>query len=445
MERVRDLLTERVKGQEPESLELHEDANRKVYVKDVGVHPVLSYDRVMELLAVGNANRQTAETKMNETSSRSHSIVQFTIVQTFDSLERRDVESVVYLVDLAGSERQGKTETTGLQFEEAKKINQSLLMLGRALNSFSERRGDTFVSLRESKLTRLLSECFGGNSKTWMLATVSPSAFNLTETMSTLEYATNAKSITNRAEVNRLQKQLETAELRKLVCLLENKFDEETQKKDSLEIECSLIEKRLHELQVELLRCVKSDESLVDIAKLSAENDRLEEELRAMLHPTAHGVLSSWIPSFTGQCSASLAKILKEPYDLLTLVLPSPTESGPGQEPALLTVEINRVGYTIADVKAQPLEWIGKERESVSIKVRIAQIQNMPRYSTGGAQVTLWFEGRKSTAVTTPIANDNDGNPIFNFQQKFLFGPETDALRNYFEGEVLHFSVVGFL
>ena len=82
---------------------------------------------------------------------------------------------------------------SGQQLDESKNINRSLLMLGRALNSFSDGSNKTHVPLRESKLTRLLSECFGGNARTWMLACVSPSGFNYSETMSTLEYAQSAK------------------------------------------------------------------------------------------------------------------------------------------------------------------------------------------------------------------------------------------------------------
>ncbi|KAH9598874.1 Kinesin motor domain [Trypanosoma melophagium] len=122
MEKVRDLLAPRVRGQEPESLEIHEDSQRRVYVKGAGVHPVLTLERMLELLKMGNANRQTGETKMNETSSRSHAIIQITISQKYESLEMRDVESVVLLVDLAGSERQSKTESTGVAFEEAKRL-----------------------------------------------------------------------------------------------------------------------------------------------------------------------------------------------------------------------------------------------------------------------------------------------------------------------------------
>ena len=317
MERIHDLFVTRVKGQDPESLDIHETSHKKVYVKGLSVHSVLSPQRVMELLSIGVANRQTAETRMNDVSSRSHSIVQFTVMQIYDqtavvganhpsssspvatspstasspastsTLERRDLESTISLVDLAGSERQGKTDLLGDRFDESRTINKSLLMLGRALNSFSGGGGltggnkfqpqqsdaagasgsgafgasqsmlhanstggfagsglfaaassssllqdrdsaacstvagptsstnssasATYVPLRESKLTRLLSDCFGGNSKTWMLATVSPAACHLSETLSTLDYATNAKSITNRATVNKVARKLEIA------------------------------------------------------------------------------------------------------------------------------------------------------------------------------------------------------------------------------------------
>ena len=249
MEKVRDLLTPNPKpGAERESLEIREDAQKRTYVKDLGVHSVLGTARVNQLLEFGNANRQRAETKMNEFSSRSHSIIQFTISQSFDAPERRDIESVVWLVDLAGSERQGKAEATGLQLEEAKKINHSLLMLGRALNTLSEGKND-FLSLRESKLTRLLSECLGGNSKTWMLATVAPSQYNLSETISTLEYATNAKRITNRAVVNKKARQLEIKELKDVTTRLELALESERDSVEELEKTQKRLQADLQELR----------------------------------------------------------------------------------------------------------------------------------------------------------------------------------------------------
>ena len=166
------------------------------------MHTVTNYERFVSLMQRGMAQRQVHETNMNEHSSRSHSILQIYLAQTHDPPrpDVKDVESVINIVDLAGSERQGKTASTGERFEESKKINHSLMMLGRALNTFSDGKAE-YVPLRESKLTRLLSESFGGNARTWMLACVSPSAYNYHESMSTLQYAQNAKAIVNKAKV----------------------------------------------------------------------------------------------------------------------------------------------------------------------------------------------------------------------------------------------------
>lgn len=219
MEKVRDLLAPRPRANaagnnnttsnyssnsfEPESLDLFEDPKTKrVTVKGLSVHNVLSSERVKELLLVALSNRQTAETKMNEVSSRSHSLMQLTVTQISD---KKDLESVITIVDLAGSERQTKSETSGQTLEEGKKINLSLLTLGRALHSLSQQNQNptiitpaSVVSFRESKLTRLLSESLGGNSKTWMLATIAASATHVQESLSTLEYATHARAIANK-------------------------------------------------------------------------------------------------------------------------------------------------------------------------------------------------------------------------------------------------------
>jgi hypothetical protein len=242
----------------------------------------------MELLKRGNANRQKAETKMNELSSRSHSILQFTVLQTCESGDRRDVVSDIRLVDLAGSERQSKSEASGLQLEEAKKINHSLLMLGRALNCFSEGRTNEFLSLRESKLTRLLSDCFGGNSKTWMLATISPAASNCTESLSTLEYATNAKRITSRAVINKVARVLELKELKETVSRMEAAIEGERAKGQALTAENEALEQQLSELQEKLqfheTNEIRSRLSTTEqlYAKLIEENDALRQEERLL-------------------------------------------------------------------------------------------------------------------------------------------------------------------
>ena len=419
MEKVRDLLVERTRGQEPGSLEIHEDQNRRVYVKNVSVHSVLGAERVLELLKFGNSNRQTAETRMNEASSRSHSIVQLTISQLFGAVDRKDTESLVSLVDLAGSERQGKTETTGQQFEEAKKINQSLLMLGRALNSFSDGRND-FISLRESKLTRLLSESFGGNSKTWMLATISPSQFNLVESLSTLEYALNAKAITNRAEVNRLEKQLELSDLKELAKKLEASLQGKRDELEQVNGTARQLQKEIADLRTELEGIV--DETSTNqqrIAHAVLEQDYLREELRKSLRFVG-GVGRQ---AFQVICSTS---ICDPDADGLTLSLRLPLECEPAPLLLLRVKRIDRPGI-------------------VSFEVRIVEALHFPSYATGGAQVALWFEGFENSKVTSPIVSSKNRNPQFNFSQPFVFGRRTETSLEFLRRESLKLSLCGFL
>ncbi|KAF8293353.1 putative kinesin [Trypanosoma cruzi] len=428
MEKVRDLLAPRARGQEPESLEIHEDSQHRVYVKGAGVHSVLSLERMLELLKKGNANRQTGETKMNETSSRSHAIVQITISQKYGSLDMRDVESVVLLVDLAGSERQSKTESTGVAFEEAKKINQSLLMLGRAMNSFSDRKGgDAFISLRASKLTRLLSESFGGNSKTWMLATVSTAANNLTETISTLEYAQNAMAITNKAKVNKTAKDLEYDEIQKLAWVLQIRLDDEAKG-------ISALDAQIQGLRGEI-DCMKSKLTVASDSKVEIELKEALEDREELLLSLRKGLaeqrkisgFSAALVCFSGTCKTSLANIPFGSYEVTTLVVPCYMLAGP---PPLLICHIH-VYLT--------------EESSVAVLLRLRELQHLPDYATGGVQVTVWFEGHYSSAVQTPIVRPNGGNPQFSLCQMYLFGPHTEDLERFFQLDVLNFRVEGIM
>jgi outer membrane murein-binding lipoprotein Lpp len=437
MEKVRDLLVPRVKGQEPESLEIHEDQNRKVYVKNASVHSVLSYERVMELLALGNSNRQTAETKMNEMSSRSHSVVQFTISQMFDSLERRDIESAVSLVDLAGSERQGKTEASGQQFEEAKKINQSLLMLGRALNSFSDSRGETFVSLRDSKLTRLLSESFGGNSKTWMLATVSPAQYNAVETISTLEYAQNALCITNKAEVNRLERNLEFSELKSVVQELEKKIEARRGDVDAAQTRCDSMRRRVAALRDQLTGRVSADNNGEALRLAASEQDVLRRRLRD-LRRRRHTDGQDASVAYCGECRASLVPLLDQsaPRCEFQLRFSSGSKDVGGPQ---LRVEVEmKVG---CDATLLPSEWCEKSKEIAVIHISVVELCDLPAHACGGAQVLIWFRGQHGSATASPIVDSLSKRVTVGFHQQFILGPLSDALMSYLRDEVLNFRV----
>ncbi|KAK7200252.1 kinesin [Novymonas esmeraldas] len=424
MEKVRDLLAPRQRGQEPESLEIHEDPSRRVYVRGASVHQVLSAERMMELLRKGNANRQTAETKMNETSSRSHAIMQIALSQEFESVEKKDLECVVSLVDLAGSERQAKTESSGQQFEEAKKINHSLLMLGRALNSFSDRKGgDAFISLRESKLTRLLSESFGGNSKTWMLATVSPTAFNLTETISTLDYATNALAITNKAKVNKSTRDLELNDMLKLRTYLDASVTRETSLIESYEGQIAALKAEVAALNRELVTLNDSEMEL-ELQEALAERDALVSEMVVKL-AGSRGSAGAPLVCFCGTCKTSLCSIPLGSYEVNTLVVPLYDLVGP---PPLLQCNIH-VQLTNTD--------------EVMVVVELVELHHLPDFATDGVRVSVWFEGKAESRVSTPIVPSNGGNPKFNFKQVYVFGPMTEELRRFFSADVLYLQVEG--
>ena len=198
-EQIRDLLSKQVENK----LDLKENADKGVYVKDLTTCIVKSTSQIEEFMEKGNAMRKTGETAMNLTSSRSHSI--FTIyVETAEKDEQGDQRikaGKLNLVDLAGSERQSKTHATGDRLKEATKINLSLSALGNVISQLVE-GNSKHIPYRDSKLTRLLQDSLGGNTKTVMIAAISPADYNFEETLTTLRYASRAKHIKNKPRVN---------------------------------------------------------------------------------------------------------------------------------------------------------------------------------------------------------------------------------------------------
>ncbi|KAF3835228.1 hypothetical protein F7725_027786, partial [Dissostichus mawsoni] len=171
---------------------------------------VSSYNDVQGWLVLGNKQRATAATGMNDKSSRSHSVLTLVMTQTqteFVEGEEHDhsITSRINLVDLAGSERCNSAKTSGDRLREGASINKSLLTLGKVISALSEQsmtQKTVFIPYRESVLTWLLKESIGGNSKTAMIATISPAGSNVEETLSTLRYAQQARTIINVAKVN---------------------------------------------------------------------------------------------------------------------------------------------------------------------------------------------------------------------------------------------------
>ncbi|XP_034537702.1 kinesin-like protein KIF11 [Notolabrus celidotus] len=187
-----------------ERLQLFDDPRNKrgVVVKGLEEVTVHNKDEVYQILERGSAKRRTASTLMNAYSSRSHSVFSVTIHMKEITMDGEELVKIgkLNLVDLAGSENIGRSGAVDKRAREAGNINQSLLTLGRVITALVEKR--PHVPYRESKLTRILQDSLGGRTKTSIIATVSPSSSNLEETLSTLEYASRAKNIMNKPEVN---------------------------------------------------------------------------------------------------------------------------------------------------------------------------------------------------------------------------------------------------
>jgi len=192
---------------------------------DVISIPVTNAMHCLSLTAEGNARRRTGSTKCNEHSSRSHAIMILIIHQNIKGTVR---SSQLYLVDLAGSEKVSKTKATGLRLEEAKKINSSLLTLGKVIhqlviNAHRKKLGNkpAHIPYRDSKLTRILKPCLGGNSKTKIIICVSPSSYNAQETLSSLRFGSHASLIENKVKRN---VQVTREELLKRIRMLQNEM-----------------------------------------------------------------------------------------------------------------------------------------------------------------------------------------------------------------------------
>ncbi|XP_052506563.1 kinesin-like protein KIF16B isoform X2 [Budorcas taxicolor] len=210
-ERVRDLL--RRKSSKTFNLRVREHPKEGPYVEDLSKHLVQNYGDVEELMDAGNINRTTAATGMNDVSSRSHAIFTIKFTQAkFDSEMPSETVSKIHLVDLAGSERADATGATGVRLKEGGNINKSLVTLGNVISALADlsqdaanplvKKKQVFVPYRDSVLTWLLKDSLGGNSKTIMIATISPADVNYGETLSTLRYANRAKNIINKPTIN---------------------------------------------------------------------------------------------------------------------------------------------------------------------------------------------------------------------------------------------------
>jgi len=285
-ETVQDLLNPSTKLKE--GLRVRETPTRGVWVEGLTEHEATDKEDVERLLGLGELNRTTAFTEMNAESSRSHSI--FSVHVTSKAKDGTSKTGILSLVDLAGSEKVKKSKTTGLQMEEASNINKSLTSLGRCIFSLTQ-RGTQHVPYRDSKLTFILRDSLGGNSKTTLIVACSPSILDAEETLSTLRFAQRAKEIQNVVHVN---KAVSVAALHATIKRLEKEIMmlKQTQKEEGLSPRLSPRVDGLQEcrhcegcsaIEREGFDCDTAAKELDQLeADLRISRDRLEETMRAM-------------------------------------------------------------------------------------------------------------------------------------------------------------------
>lgn len=269
-EEIRDLLGKDAK----QKLDLKEHPEKGVYVNGLTMHPVHNVHDCEKIMQKGWSNRAVGATLMNADSSRSHSIftINIEMVTEDEAGEEHIRAGKLNLVDLAGSERQAKTGATGDRLKEATKINLSLSALGNVISALVDGKSK-HIPYRDSKLTRLLQDSLGGNTKTLMVACLSPADNNYDETLSTLRYANRAKNIQNKPKINEDPKDA-----------LLRQYQEEIEKlKAMLMGQIPLPEGGLGNIDASKMQKPKKDSESSTREELEEEKQRLREEYDARL------------------------------------------------------------------------------------------------------------------------------------------------------------------
>ncbi|XP_053309726.1 kinesin-like protein KIF19 isoform X2 [Spea bombifrons] len=215
-------------------LDLREDSKGIIQVAGITEVSTINAKEIMQLLMKGNKQRTQEPTAANKTSSRSHAILQVTVRQK--SRVKNITQEVrvgrLFMIDLAGSERASQTQNRGQRMKEGAHINRSLLALGNCINALSDRGGNKYVNYRDSKLTRLLKDSLGGNSRTVMIAHISPASSAFEESRNTLTYADRAKNIKTRVKRNLLNVSYHIAQYTSIISDLRNEIQRLKEKID---------------------------------------------------------------------------------------------------------------------------------------------------------------------------------------------------------------------
>ena len=347
------------------SLRVRENPQSGPYVEGLSVHKVSCADEINGLMEIGNAARTVAATNMNDTSSRSHALFTIRFTQgSFVAGIPAEKTSKLNLVDLAGSERTSSTGATGVRLKEGGSINKSLTTLGIVINELAKRTTKgSHIPYRDSVLTWLLRESLGGNSKTIMLAAISPADVNYGETLSTLHYANRAKNIVNKPIVNEDENVRIIKELRKEVEELKKMLGSKTGSVE-LDIKIKQSEALVTELTDEFATRWNVTKKVLESSALSVQKDGdavvLYTDNPHLVNLNLHDSLASGVtlhylkdPLTTiGRRSASTVDVVLAGADCAekhcTITIGSPTEVTLTPEDGVCIVNGAKVEKTLA-------------------------------------------------------------------------------------------------
>ncbi|XP_017026062.1 kinesin-like protein KIF21A isoform X2 [Drosophila kikkawai] len=258
------------------NFKIHEDATGQITISGASIKPISQPQDALKYLQQGALARTTASTKMNDQSSRSHALFtifvrrQRVLSSVINPAEDNDLETLTskfHFVDLAGSERLKRTQATGDRAREGISINCGLLALGNCISALGDKsKRALHVPYRDSKLTRLLQDSLGGNSKTLMIACVSPSDRDFMETLNTLKYANRARNIKNKVKINQDQSSRTISQLRREIATLQMELLEYKQGKLVLDCEGN----------------TTISDTFNENTMLLSDNKRLQQRLKAM-------------------------------------------------------------------------------------------------------------------------------------------------------------------
>ena len=194
-----------------DNLKVYKNENNGLWITDATKVPVKNTGEVLKLMEQGSRNRATAATNSNKESSRSHALLVVTIMKQMKKSGKKRTAQL-YMVDLCGSEKVAKTGAEQQRLKEAQNINKSLLSLGNVIAALAEK--SKYIPYRDSKLTRLLQNCFGGNSYTSLILCCSSNSYNSTESLSTLRFGDRANLVHNKPKINQTES---TVELKRML------------------------------------------------------------------------------------------------------------------------------------------------------------------------------------------------------------------------------------